>query len=85
MIEKESQIRELYELKHRNDVELHTHYDYERNLITKMFSKYIYMNNNMYSMLDYYRKLWIWMIESTLPIRNLFNYTVNKYYNNFSN
>lgn len=81
MIERESEIKELYDLKHRNDNELHTHYDYENNLISKMFSKYIYRNNNIYEFLRRLRGQWVWLIESVLPIRNMFNYTVNKYYN----
>lgn len=85
MIEKESNIKELYELKHRKDNETHTHYDYENNLIEKTFPKYIYKNDNMNSMLNYLKEQWIWMIESVLPIRNMFNYTVDKYYNRHSN
>jgi len=86
MIERESQIKELYDLKHRNDNEIHTHYDYETNFIRKSFSKYIYRNDFMYSFLNTYMKgLFIWTIESVLPVRNLYNYTVGKYYNKYSN
>lgn len=85
MIERESEIKELYDLKHRKDNEIHTHYDYETNFIRKSFSKYIYRNDDMYKMLDLLREQWIWMIESVLPIRNFYNYTVGKYYNKHSN
>jgi hypothetical protein len=85
MIERESQIKELYDLKHRNDNEIHTHFDYETNFIRKSFSKYIYRNDKMYNFLEYMRLLFVWMIESTLPIRNLYNYTCSKYYNRYSN
>lgn len=81
MIEKESQIKELYELKHRKDKELYTHFDYENNLILKTMSKYIYRNDNMFNFLNFLKKQWVWMIESILPLRNFYNYTVNKYYN----
>lgn len=81
MIERESEIKELYDLKHKNDNEIHTHFDYEKNLITKMFPKYVYQNNNMYNFIQKMKDQWIWMIESVLPIKNIFNYTVNKYYN----
>ena len=85
MIEKQSQIKELYELKHRNDNEIHTHFNYEDNFIRKSMSKYIYGNDNMYEFLTYMNGLFVWMIESTLPIRNFFNFTVDKYYNRHSN
>ena len=53
MIEEQSEIKELYDLKHRKDKEIHTHYDYETNFIRKTFSKYIYRNDNMNTMLEY--------------------------------
>jgi len=81
MIEEKSEIKELFDLKHRHDYEIHTHYDYENNLIRKMFSKYIYGNDNMNTMLDYLRQQWIWMIESVLPLKNFYNYTTSKYWN----
>jgi len=81
MIERESEIKELYDLKHRKDNEIHTHYDYENNLIRKMFSKYIYGNDKMFGMLDHLKDQWIWMIESVLPLKNFYNFTVNKYWN----
>lgn len=85
MIERESQIKELYDLKHRNDDEIHTHFDYETYFIRKSFSKYIYRNDKMFNFLEYMKGLFIWMIESTLPIKNMYNYSVHKYYNRHSN
>jgi len=81
MIERMSEINELYDLKHRKDKELHTHYDYETHLIKRMFSKYIYGNDKMFDMLDQLKGQWIWMIESVLPVKNFYNYTVGKYWN----
>ncbi len=85
MIDRESEIKELYDLKHRKDKEIHTHFDYENEFIRRSFSKYIYRNNLMMEFLDYFRKLSIWMIESVLPIRNFYNYTVTKYWSKHSN
>ena len=81
MIQRESEIKELFDLKHRKDKELHTHFDYETNLIIKMFPKYIYSNDNMYEFIKKMKEQWVLMIESILPLKNIFNYTVNKYYN----
>jgi len=85
MIEKESQIKELYVLTHRNDTELHTYFDYENDLIKKMFPKYIYGNDTMNNYMNYIRKMSVWMIESVLPIRNFYNYTVGRYYDKHTN
>jgi len=81
MINENVQINEIYNLKHRNDDELHTHYDYENNLIKKMIPHYVYGNDTMYQFINYLKGQWVWMIESVLPIKNFYNYTVGKYWN----
>lgn len=85
MLDKEVNIKELYELKHRKDNEVHTHFDYEENFLRRSFPKYIYSNDTMYSFLVFFKKMSVLMIESILPIRNIFNFTVSKYYNRHSN
>jgi hypothetical protein len=81
MIYENVQIKELFNLKHRNDNELHTHYNYEDNLIKKMIPNHVYKNDTMYEFIKYLKNQWIWMIESILPIKNFYNYTVDKYWN----
>jgi len=85
LIERESQIKELYDLKHRNDLELHTHYDWENNMLQKMVSSRMYNNQTMTDFLTRYQKLLVWMYESNVVIRNLYNHTVSHYYNKYSN
>lgn len=85
MIEKESQIKELYELKHRKDNEIHIHFDYENELINKMIPEYSRRNDNVNQFLIKLQKLFVWGIESQLIIRNFYNYTVSRYYNRHNN
>jgi len=85
MIERESQIKELYDLKHRKDVELHTHYDYETNLLSKMLPAYIFRNPIMSEFLTKLQKLMVWTYESNVVVRNWYNYTVSRYYSRHSN
>jgi hypothetical protein len=85
MIERESQIKELYDLKHRKDEELHTHFDYENELVNKMMPSYARRNDTVNTFLDKFQKILVWSIESQLVLRNFYNYTVSKYYNKHSN
>jgi hypothetical protein len=85
MIERESQIKELYDLRHRKDVELHTHFDWENNMLQKMVSSRMYNNPIMSDFLDRYQKLLVWMYESNVVVRNLYNFCVSRYYNRYNN
>jgi len=85
MIERESQIKELYDLKHRNDLELHTHFDWENKMVEKMVSSRLYINSTMSDFLSRYQKLLVWMYESNVVIRNLYNHVVGPYYNKYNN
>jgi len=84
MIEEKTQIKELYELKHRND-DIESGYDYENNLFSNLFSNMMFGNNKTSKFLSLLQNNAVWMIESILPIRNFWNYTVGKYYNKHNN
>jgi hypothetical protein len=85
MIERESQIKELYDLKHRKDDEIHTHFDYENELLNKMMPEYARRNDNVNEFSKRFQKLLVWGIEANLVLRNFYNYTVSRYYNKHSN
>ena len=84
MIEKDSQIKELYDLKHMND-DIKTGFDYEENLIQNSFSHVMLQNEYTYDFLTKIKSLFLYAIESNLVARNWFNYSVNKYYNKHNN
>jgi hypothetical protein len=84
MIERESQIKELYDLKHRKD-NIHSGFDYENQLMNRMMPEYARRNNMVNEFASKIQKLFVWGIETQLTIRNFYNYTVSKYYNKHSN
>ena len=84
MIEKDTQIKELYELKHIND-DIQTGFDYEENLIRNSFSNVMFKNEMTYAFLNKIKSLLIYTIESNLVVRNRFNYTVHKFENRHNN
>jgi hypothetical protein len=85
MIEEQKHIKELYELNHRHDYNPDKRFDYENNLYKKAFSHYIFGNDTTNEFLIRLEKMTVWMHESTLVVRNFWNYTVDKYYNKHRN
>lgn len=84
MIERESQIKELYDLKHRKD-NLVTGFDYENELMDRMMPDYARRNDTVNNFVNKIQNLFVWGIEAQLTIRNFYNYTVGKYYNKHNN
>lgn len=84
MIEKDIQIKELYELKHMND-QVESGFDYEDGLLRNSFSNVMFQNENTNTFLNKLKNLFIYMIESNLVARNWFNYTCSKYENRHNN
>lgn len=84
MIEKDTQIKELYDLKHMND-KIESGFDYEEGLLRTSFSNVMFQNQMTYDFLTKMKSLYIYTIESNLVARNWFNYTVSKYYNKHNN
>lgn len=84
MIEKDMQVKELYDLKHMND-QIETGFDYEEGLLRTSFSNVMFQNEMTNGFLNKIKSLLIYSIESNLVARNWFNYTVSKYYNKHNN
>ena len=84
MIEKDMQIKELYELKHMND-KIESGFDYEDGLLRTTMSNVMFKNDMTYAFLEKIKKLFIYSIESNLIARNWFNYTVSRYYSKHNN
>jgi len=85
MIEKNTQIRELYDLKHFHDSNLHIGSNYEKKLFSNLFSNMMFDNNMLNKFLNLLQNNAVWMIDSVLPIRNFWNFSVSKYYNKHNN
>lgn len=84
MIEKDMQIKELYDLKHIND-KINSGFDYEEGLLRTSFSNVMFQNEMTNTFLNKIKSLLIYSIESNLIARNWFNYTVSRYYSKHDN
>lgn len=84
MIERESEIKELYDLRHRKD-NIERGFDYENQILKKTLSGVIYKNPNLSSFLEQLRVQVVLMIDSVVVVRNFWNYTVDKYYDRHNN
>lgn len=85
MIERESQIKELFDLKHRKDEDPNIHFDYENRLMEKLMPEYGRRNDNVFNFTNQIQKLMVWGIETQLVLRNYYNPSVSKYYSNHPN
>jgi hypothetical protein len=85
MIETSKHINELYNLKHINDKELYSKSNYENEILRRSLSNVLYRNDLNANFLNLLQQKMVWMIDSTLIIRNYWNYTVDKFYNRHSN
>ena len=84
MIEKDIQIKELYDLKHMND-NINKGFDYEEGLMRTTFSNVMFQNQMTSDFLGKIKSLLLYTIESNLIARNWFNYTVSRFYSNHNN
>jgi hypothetical protein len=82
-IEKNTEISELYTFRRFHDKSTKSSADYENELLNNMLSRNMFKNNITNEFLNQLQKNIIWMLESTLVVRNFWNYTVNKYYNKY--
>lgn len=82
VIEESNQIPEMYTLKHMHDTELPEQgFNYSENLLNKTLSPVIYNNINNIEFLDKLNNMMVSMIDTVLPVRNIFFYSHNKYFN----
>lgn len=80
--EENNEIPEMYILRHKHDTYLpEMGFDYSSNLLTKTLSPALFTNEKNVLFLEKYNDMLLSIIESVLPVRNLFFYTHNKYYN----
>ena len=82
LIEEHSEIPEMYSLRHKHDSELpDSGFDYSKNLLQRSISPILYNNDNNAEFLDKFNDMAVSMVEHVLPVRNIFFYSHNKYFN----
>ncbi len=79
---RDSQIPELFELKHRHDKNKYDAYDIENNILTRTLSNFLFNNDTMNEFLLKMQGIYFLWFDQMNILRNLKNWTVDKYYNN---
>lgn len=79
---KDSQVNELYVLKHRHDRNQYDAFDIEDNILRRSLSNFLFTNDTMNDFLLKMQGLYALYFDQMNVIRNLKNWTVDKYYNN---
>jgi hypothetical protein len=82
LIEENSEIPELYVLRHKHDADVKEQgYNYTDNLLSRSLSPVMYNNPKTSEYVDYLSKMMVSLHDTVLPVRNLFFYSYNKYFN----
>jgi hypothetical protein len=82
IIEENSQIPEMYTLRHKHDTESGDEgFNYSEKLLERTVSPVLYNNDNNVLFLEKFNNMLVTMYEYVLPVRNIFFYSHNKYYN----
>lgn len=79
MYYEEQSIPELYYMKHRHDSD-EDFIDYEKMILDKSISPYLYNNDRMNTFLTKLQRLISIFFDNVNIIKNFKNYTVDKYY-----
>lgn len=77
MLYKRKQLPELYYMRHRHDTD-NDFVDYEKNILNKSLSPYIYENNMMNGFLTRLQPLVALLFDQMNIVRNFKNYMVDK-------
>ncbi len=80
LIEKNSQIPEMYLMRHQQD-DADEEYDYVSDVLKNSTTKVLWQNDNMSEFMDGINKMYSTIVDSLLPVRNIFFWSYGKYYN----
>ena len=79
MLYQRKQLPELYYMKHRHDNDT-DFMDYEKTILNKTLSPYLYQNEMMSGFLTRLQPLVALLFDQMNVVKNLKNYMVDKYY-----
>ena len=84
-LDQASQIPELYYLKNRWNNNPNRHYPWEENMLKRTITPHLYNNPNMKDYLFRLERMVSLFVETNNVIRNYFNISTSKYYNDHWN
>jgi hypothetical protein len=79
---KNKNLPELWWARNRHNNNLHRHWEWEEKLLTRLISPVIWKNDINNAVLSRIQPLIAIMLESVTELRNMFNFTVTKDWNN---
>jgi hypothetical protein len=80
--EESQQIPEMYILRNKHNKYINNMgYNYSENLLKNTLSPVLYKNDKTSEFINKLNDLMVTLIDSVQPVRNIFNFTVSKYYN----
>lgn len=85
MLYKDKEVKELWDLKHRNDNFSHNGFDYNQRLLTKSLSSFMFFNDNMSEFIGMIKNSLVLYFDSFNIVRNFKNFLVDKYYDQHIN
>ena len=85
MIEKNLYTKENWDLRHINDINPNPGFDYENDMARRSMSDVMFRNPNLANFITRLQGQMVWMLESTLVVRNFFNHTCGKYFSGHNN
>lgn len=80
IIEENNQIPEMYLMRHQHDG-TDEEYDYVSDTLKNSTTKVLWQNDNMFEFMEGINKMYSTLVDSILPVRNIFYWSYNKYYN----
>lgn len=81
IIEKNNQIPEMYNIRHKHDKFNNEGYNYVDNMLKRSTSSALWNNDNMNEFLTSLNDLQVILTDTVLPTRNIFYSSLDKYYN----
>ncbi len=81
LIEQTNEIPEMWRLRHKHDKSIPAGFNYTDNLLKVSMSPVMYGNPTLFDFLDKLNSMTVSMVETVLPVRNIFYWSHSPYYN----
>lgn len=80
MLDRERMIKEVYDMAHKHDSDARAGHRYEKDLLTRVVSPVLLRNGTLSWFVGQLQRMLVVMVDQTQELRNLFNHTVDRYY-----
>ena len=81
IIEQNNQIPEMYQMRHKHDANTTVNNDYVDNALLRGVSGALMNNDNLNMFMTKLNSMYVCIVDTILPVRNIFYWSTSKYYN----